>query len=105
MVVVFMISPRAPSLLFHARIKALHSGHRFPLQAVDTAEGTAYVGRYAFSSVEEYQQWLRAVVEHIYSLPSRLIGERARTRSVYNPRAGAQPWGVCPIGVKRYLQA
>jgi hypothetical protein len=22
-----------------------------------------------FSSVEEYQQWLRAVVEHIYSLP------------------------------------
>jgi len=43
----------------------------------DTAEGTAYVGSYNFSSVEEYQQWLRVVVEHIYSLPSRLIGERA----------------------------
>jgi hypothetical protein len=53
-------------------------GRRLPLQAGDTAEGTAYVGSYNFSSVEEYQQWLRAVVEHIYSLPSRLIGERAR---------------------------
>jgi hypothetical protein len=32
------------------------------------------------SSVEEYQQWLRAVVEHSirYTLPSRLIGERAQ---------------------------
>lgn len=78
MVVVVMISPRAPSLLFHAPIKALHSGHRFPLQTGDTAEGTAYVGSYNFSRVKEYQQWLRAVVEHIYSLPSRLIGERAR---------------------------
>jgi hypothetical protein len=78
MVVVVMISPRAPSLLFHAPIKALHSGHRFPLQAGDTAEGTAYVGSYNFSSVEEYQHWLRAVVEHIYSLRSRLIGERTR---------------------------
>jgi hypothetical protein len=48
------------------------------LQAGDTAEGRAYVGSYNFSSVEEYQQWLRAVVEHIYSSPSRLIGERAR---------------------------
>jgi hypothetical protein len=78
MVVVVMISPRGPSLLFHAPIKALHSGHRFPLQAGDTAEGTAYVGSYNFSRVEEYQQWLRAVVEHIYLLPSRLFGERAR---------------------------
>src|ERR1700730_6695487 len=33
MVVVVMISLRAPSLLFHVPIKALHSGHRFPLQA------------------------------------------------------------------------
>jgi hypothetical protein len=77
MVVVVMISLRAPSLLFHVPIKALHSGHRFRCRLGDTAEGTAYVGSYNFSSVEEYQQWLRAVVEHIYSLPSRLIGERA----------------------------
>jgi hypothetical protein len=78
MVVVVMISPSAPTLLFHAPIKALYLGHRFPLQAGDTAEGTAYVGSYNFSSVKEYQQWLRAVVEHIYSLRSRLIGERTR---------------------------
>jgi hypothetical protein len=65
MVVVVMISPRARSLLFHAPIKALHSGHRLPLQAGDTAEGTAYVGSYNFRNVQEYQQWLRAVVEHI----------------------------------------
>jgi len=58
-----------PKLLFHAPIEALHSGHRFPLQSGDTAEGTACVGSYNFSSVEEYQQWLRAVVEHIYLLP------------------------------------
>jgi hypothetical protein len=54
-----------PKLLFHAPIKALHSGHRLPLQAGDTAEGTAYVGSYNFRNVQEYQQWLRAVVEHI----------------------------------------
>jgi hypothetical protein len=78
MVVVVMISPSAPSLLFLAPIKALYLGHRFPLQAGDTAEDTAYVGSYNFSSVEEYQQWLRAVVEHIYSLRSRLIDERTR---------------------------
>jgi hypothetical protein len=30
-----------------------------------------------FSSVEQYQQWLRAVMEHICSSPLRLIGERA----------------------------
>jgi hypothetical protein len=80
MVVVVMILPRAPSLLFHAPIKALHSGHCLPLQAGDTAEGTTYVGSYNFSSVEEYQQLLRALVEHIYSLPSRLIGEPVTVR-------------------------
>jgi hypothetical protein len=62
MVVVVMIC-LAPSLLFHAPIQALHSGHRLPLQAGDTAEGIAYLGRYNFSSVEESQQWLRAVVK------------------------------------------
>jgi hypothetical protein len=77
MVVVVTASPRAPCLLFHASIKALHSSHRLPLQPGDTAEGTTYVGSYNFSSVEEYQQWLRVLVEHIYSLPSRLIGERS----------------------------
>jgi hypothetical protein len=105
MVVVVMISPRAPSLLFHVPIKALHSGYRLPLQAGYTAEGKAYVCSYNFSRVEEYQQWLRAVVEHIYSLPSRLVGERGhRTRSAYNPRWCAS-LRVCPVGVKSYLQA
>jgi hypothetical protein len=51
-----------------------------PLQAGDTAGGTAYVGSYNFSIVEEYQQWLRAVVEHIYSLLWRRIGERVTIR-------------------------
>ena len=46
----------------------------------DTAGGTAYVGSYNCSIVEEYQQWLRAVVKHIYSLPSRRIGERVTIR-------------------------
>jgi len=100
-----MISPRAPSLLFHAPIKALHSSHRLPLQAGDTAEGTTYVGSYNFSSVEEYQQWLRALVEHIYSLQSWLIGELGHhTRSAYNPHAGAEAWRW-PRGVKSYFQA
>ena len=27
------------------------------------------------------------------------------TRSAYNPHAGAQAWGVCPVGVKSYFQA
>src|SRR5208282_3121546 len=83
-VVVVIILSRAPSLLFDAPIKALHSGHRLPPQAGDTAEGTAYVGSYNFSSVEDHQRELRAVVEHIYSLQSRLIGTGAvRDRHIF----------------------
>jgi hypothetical protein len=50
-----------------------------PLQAGETAGGTAYVGSYNFSIVEEFQQWLRAVVEQ-YSILSRRIGERVTIR-------------------------
>jgi hypothetical protein len=73
--------------------------------AKDIAEGTAYVSRDNFSSVEEYQQWLRAVVEHIYPLPSADWRTGAVRESAYSPHAGAQGWGVCPVGVKSYFQA
>ena len=67
-------------LVIHAPSKALHSGHRLMLQARDIAEGTVYVGSYNFSSVDEYQQWLRAMVEHIDSLTIAPIGERVTVR-------------------------
>jgi hypothetical protein len=65
-------------------------GHRLPLQAGDTAEGTAYVGSYNFSSVEQYQQWLRAAMES-YLFVTIAADWRAGhgTRSAYNPHAGA----------------
>ena len=73
--------------------------------AKDIAEGTAYVGRDNFSSVEEYQQSLRAVVEHIYPLPSADWRTGAVGESAYSPPAGARAWGVCSVGVKSYFQA
>jgi hypothetical protein len=103
--VVVMLSPRAPGIVFHAPIKALYSGHRLPLRAEDTTEGTAYVGSYNFSSVGEYQQWLRAVVEHIYSLPSRLIGERVTVRDRHIIRMLVRNPGAFAPLVKSYVQA
>jgi hypothetical protein len=98
MAVVVMVSPRAPSLLFHAPIKALHSGHCLPLQAGDTAEGTTYVGSYDFNSVEEYQQWLRALVEHIIRYHRGLIGERVTVRDRHIIRTLARkPGAFAPL--------
>jgi hypothetical protein len=66
--------------------------------AGDTAEGTAYVGSYNFSGVAEYQQWLRAVVEHIYSLPSRLIRERVSIRDRHMIRTAVRkPGAFAPL--------
>jgi hypothetical protein len=55
MVVVVMLSLRATSLLLHAAIETLHSGHRLSPQVEDTAEGKAYAGNYNSRSFEKYQ--------------------------------------------------
>src|SRR2546428_7206446 len=105
MVVVVMISPAPLGLLFHAPIG-------ITLRPSLPAAGWGYCRRHDIRRQLQLQRCrgiptMAARGDGTYLFVTIAADWRAGhdTRSAYNPHAGAQACGVCPVGVKSYFQA